>query len=255
LAEIARTLQPLAAQHASLFESLSAHRGIMFAVQAPLREYAGVFARIARRTELADACIASGFLPFNAIVEHLESLDVEDIKSVTSDEKFKDEIWPLVKLQILDELQKYGNSPRSARIMKQAIEAFDRGLFEIITASIFAQIESRARELKNRTGANVHFRAWLVDAIGELQPWQTGGVEHLEMYKYLDDGAYRDVRSFEEAQKVIWPNRHAHVHGWVENIRDVDALNVIVFGHFVFFAMGVIESNMLDESDVGHKTN
>jgi hypothetical protein len=88
---------------------------------------------------------------------------------------------------------------------------------------------------------------WLIEQIGRLSPAEIGGLEGFRLYKHLRKGAYRHVSGIKDVQEIRFPNRHATIHGVTEETDRIDSLNALLFGNFVFRALGSIEKASLRE--------
>gem|GEM_PF-4544626 len=235
-------LQPFAEHITRQFDAVRQFTSQMDAFRAPLHEYANVFAKMAHRENLAQACVRIGIFPVTAVIEHVENLEIDDSGSRSLTKEIVNEMWPAIKAEIQDQIAEFDLPEQSRKLISQALIAYEHECYEIIPAGVFAGVERPARSLMFQCGGNEKNAVyWLRDRIGEMSPYEIGGIEYLEMYKHLCDGAYRNVWSDEDVDGSEFPNRHELIHGYNRGVSQVKALNSILFANFILCAIASLE--------------
>lgn len=197
---------------------------------------------LAGRQRLAKICIEMGLFPHSTILEEL-AVDKRSSSSLAFDELHA-KVWPSLRIQIEAEVETYRGEELDRSIMIEAISAHENELFNLIPAAIFAHIERAIKSVMKRVKRTGDPTDWFINQVGGLGISEIGGLQNLEIYKHLRDGAYISVYTLKAAQQIHFPNRNAVIHGVAERTYKIDSVNSILLGNFVFLALAAIEESI-----------
>lgn len=196
-----------------------------------------------KQDQFAKACVGLGLFPQFSVLQSMS--DTANANSQMVFDHIHEQMWPHIKKELLAATERYGRVETNRTVLREAVTAHEAGLYHIVPPAIFTHVERACRHAMRQSGADGAYYDWLTQEIGARGMTGFGGMFTgmgvLDIYKRLGDSAFAFVENSEVAEQMQSPEKNQALHGQIQRYYKADSLNALLFGNYVFSALGFIE--------------
>lgn len=191
-------------------------------------------------TKLRDVTEHTGWLPYPGAEVYLSDVENDMDLAASRYEKFVDEEWPSIRLDMEARLAKSDTDKETQDTFREALQAHEYGLYRCVCRCLLPEMERALRLRVNNLDPSFKFNASLEDVVnqGELHHLFGGNPYGLSLFPHLQDFLFAPVRTAQErADMEPHLNRHVAVHGLSPYNTKKRSFNALVLSLYLFLVL------------------